>query len=88
MKENRKIPTGNDTIEDDAREEGRIDKDEDLKTGHDKESPLAKPFEKKKITPPSLLIPDVNHGHSLHAMAEHEQPDPTLTDSPDSRINR
>ena len=46
MKENKPIPTGNDVSVGDAREEGRADKDEYLKKGFDKGSPLSKPFEK------------------------------------------
>ena len=88
MEENKAIPTGNDLSDGDAREEGRMDKDEDLKKGDDKGSPLSKPFEKKTLTPPSLLSPDGNHGHSNHSMGENEQPDPTDEDAPDSPINR
>ncbi len=90
MKENKAAKTGNDTSDGDAREEGRMDKDEDLKKGHDKESPLSKPFTEKKrpITPPSLSSPDGNHGHSKDSMGENEQPDATSEDAPDSNINR
>ena len=88
MEEKKTIPTGNDTSDGDAREEGRMDKDADLKTGKDKDSPLSKPFEKKKITPPSLSSPDGNRGHSINSMGENEQPDATDEDAPDSPINR
>jgi len=90
MEENKAIGTGNDTSDGDAREEGRMDKDEDLKKGHDNDSPLAKPFTEKKkpITPHSLSEPDGNHGHSKNNMGENEQLDATSTDAPDSDINR
>ena len=82
-------PTGNDISDGDAREEGRMDKDDDLKKGDDKDSPLAEPFNKKKkpITPHSLSSPDGNHGHSINNTGENEQPDPTDDDAPDSEIN-
>ena len=78
--------TGNDMTDDDARQEGRMDKDEDLKKGDDKDSPLAEPFTKKKITPHSLSEPDANHGHSKHSMGEDEQRDATDRDAPDTTI--
>ena len=80
-------PTGNDMTDDDARAEPRMDKDEDLKKGDDKDSPLAEPFtKKKKITPDSLSEPDANHGHSKHSMGEDEQRDATDRDAPDTTI--
>ncbi len=83
-------PAGNDISDGDAREEVRMDKDEDLKNGDDKDSPLSEPFtgKKEKITPHSLSIPDVNHGHSVHNTGENEQPDPADEDAPESKINQ
>ncbi len=90
MEDKNVIPTGNDSVDGDARAEERMDKDEDLKKGNDNESPLAEPFknEKKPLTPHSLSAPDGNHGHSLHNTRESDQPDPTSPDEPESPVNR
>ena len=86
-KEKRQLPdqTGDDGSEGDAREEGRMDKDEDLKSGIDEDVPIAKPFTEKAhhVTPHSLSIPDTNHGHPKGKMGEEEEPDPTSDDAPD-----
>ena len=83
------VSSGNDISDGDAREEGRMDKDEDLKKGNDNDSPLAKPFEeqKKKITPDSLSSPDPNNGHNKGTMDEHEEPEPTAEDMPDLKVD-
>ena len=88
MEDNKVRPTGNDISDGDAREEERMDKDEDAKKEHDEDSSQSKRLEKRKITPSSLSAPDGNHGHSKHSMGENEQPDPTWTDAPDSKITR
>ena len=83
----RPVPAGNDISEGDAREEGRMDKDEDLKKGDDNDSPLAEPFKAKKkgITPDGLRA--TGNEHNKHNNAEHEEPDPTMRDAPDLRTD-
>jgi len=85
----RDVSSGNDLPEGDARDEERVDKDEDLKTGNDNESPLAKsePVKKHRIMPDSLSTPDPNGGHNQHTMDEHEQRDPTESDVPDLKTD-
>src|SRR5580698_10417074 len=85
-KYHREISDGNDESEGDTRDEARVDKDDDLKTGNDEGSPLAADFDKEKkhkIEPDSLSTPDRNHGHNKHSMDEHEEPDPTDEDTPE-----
>lgn len=65
-----------------------MDKDEDLKKGDDNNSPLAKPFkeQKKGITPDGLRT--AGNEHNPHNMAEHEELDPTMEDSPELKADR
>ena len=79
---------GDDGSDGDAREEGRMDKDEDLKKGVDEDAPIAKPFTEKKhhITPDSLLSQDAHNGHPGGTMDEGEEPDPTSDDAPDLKV--
>ena len=84
------ISAGNDESDGDAREEVEVrsDKDEDVKTGNDPESPVAIHEKKKrKIEPDSLSSPNANGGHSIGKMAEHEEPDPTQNDADDLKVD-